>query len=282
MKLSTLAQRLMPVLSVMQCPLCGSPFSLNQQSLTCTNGHCFDLSTKGYVNLAPSHLQAKEKYDTALFASRSKVFADGFYAPVLSAIMQMLTTRFAGQAFSLLDVGCGEGYYAREIANLFPSSTVLGLDLSRDAITAAARGANQANWLVANLKQLPIASRAVDIVLDVLTPADYAEFGRVLAADGELIKVVPGSDYLQEVRAAVANHLQKDSYDNSQVISHLEERMGIIERVVIRETTPLTPEQAAHFLRMTPMTFSVPTEELECYCPSSITIHMEILRCRMK
>ncbi|NLO86051.1 MAG: methyltransferase domain-containing protein [Clostridiales bacterium] len=282
MKLSVLATKLEPMLRIMQCPVCASPFLCDGQSLRCTQNHCFDLSAKGYVNLAPSHVQSKEKYDQALFESRRQVFEDGFYTPVVSCIHSMLQNRFADQSFSLLDVGCGEGYYARELSKQLPNTKILGVDLSRDAIMAAARTASTANFLVANLKQLPIASSSIDLVLDVLTPADYTEFRRVLSPDGELIKVVPGNEYLKEVREAVSGHLRNDSYDNSQVVSHLEAQMQIIERKVIHHTMPLSPVQAKHFLKMTPMTFSISDEELALHSPAAITIHMEVLRCRAK
>lgn len=282
MKLSTLATKLEPMLPIMQCPVCASPFLCDGQSLRCIKNHCFDLSAKGYVNLAPSHVQSKEKYDQALFESRRQVFEDGFYTPVVNCIHCMLQNRFADRPFSLLDVGCGEGYYARELSKQLPNANILGVDISRDAIVAAARGASTANFLVANLKQLPIASSSIDLVLDVLTPADYTEFRRVLHPDGELIKIVPGNEYLKEVREAVSGHLRKDSYDNSQVVSHLEAKMQIIERKVIHHTTPLTPMQAKHFMKMTPMTFSVSDEELALHSPCAITIHMEVLRCHAK
>ena len=123
---------------------------------------------------------------------------------------------------------------------------------------------------------------ALDTVLDVLTPADYAEFRRVLAPGGELYKVVPGADYLREVRAAVSGHLRGgDAYDNGRVLTHLSQHAVILEHAVIHETFPLSQEQAERFLRMTPMTFSVPENALEARALDRITIHLELLRCRM-
>jgi len=40
----------------------------------------------------------------------------------------------------------------------------------------------------------------VDARTDVLTPANYDEFRRVLSPDGMLVKVYPGQDYLREIR----------------------------------------------------------------------------------
>ena len=281
MKPAQLARQLQPLLPSLCCPRCRRPFSLTEQSLVCSNGHCFDLSRRGYVNLAPGHSQETEKYDAALFESRSAILEAGFYAPVVEAVSRALQVRFGSQPFSLADVGCGEGFYARSIARRFPLAQVLGLDISRDAITAAARQFPGAAWLVADLKHLPIADGGADVVLDALTPADYAEFARVLAPDGLLIKVAPGQDYLREIRDAVAPFLRSGAaYNDQRVIRHLEEHADILSLQDIRSTSPLTPDQARAFLRMTPMTFSVPAEALEAIALKQITLHMQVLCCR--
>lgn len=279
MKPAVLAQKLAPLMPVLRCPRCQSAFALNGTSLICENRHCYDLSKRGYVNLAPSHDQAAEKYDAELFDSRRLVFEHGFYQPIAEAIAQWLPDA----PITVLDAGCGEGYYARLLADQFPQAQLIGLDISRDAITAAAREPGRANWLVADLKRLPVADHSADILLDVLTPADYAEFRRVIKPDGLMIKVVPGADYLCEVRKAVAPWLRSgDTYDNTRVIDHLKEHADILEEYEVRLTRPLSPDESHAFLRMTPMTFSVPAEVLDTLAIPQITIHMHVLKCRMK
>ena len=150
MKLTTLAARLAPLAPRMRCPQCGGALMLNgAQSLVCANRHTFDLSARGYVNLAPGHDQQAEKYTAALFDSRARVFADGFYAHVADVLASAVSIRLsaahsvpaATPAPLVLDVGCGEGYYARALAARLPAATVAGVDLSRDAVLAAARQA---------------------------------------------------------------------------------------------------------------------------------------------
>lgn len=280
MKPAQLAARLTPLLPTLRCPRCHAAFSLNGASLVCENRHCYDLSRKGYVNLAPSHDQDAEKYGAELFDSRRMAFENGFYAPVAQAIAQMIPS---DRNLLVLDVGCGEGYYARLLADQFAQAEFLGLDISRDAITAAARIPSRVNWLVADLKHLPVADHSADVVLDVLTPADYEAFARVLKPDGLLIKAVPGADYLCEVRKAVSPWLKNGAaYDNTRVLDHLRANADVLEENEIRITTPLTPELSRAFLRMTPMTFSVPEEALNTLALSEITIHMHVLKCRMK
>lgn len=282
MKPTVLAQRLAPMIPMLRCPLCGSAFALEGASLRCQSKHCYDLSSKGYLNLAPAHSQSTGQYNTALFQSRNRIFQAGFYQPVLDAIGGMLERRFGDAPFSLADVGCGEGYYTRALSERFTNAACFGLDLSRDGIAQAARGGSSVGWLVADLKRLPFADASLDTLLDVLTPADYAEFARVLKPNGELIKVIPGEHYLCEIRGALRQHLRSAEYDNLRVLRHLEERAEVLERVVLCESYPLTERQSRDFLQMTPMTLSVPPEALNEVRLSSVTVHMELLRCRMR
>ena len=291
MKLQTVAQSLTPALPLLRCPLCGEPLSLAQgQSLLCGNRHCYDLSAKGYVNLAPNRNQTLEKYDAALFESRRRVFAAGFYAPVAAALCQAIATQLDASTLQagvveppvVLDAGCGEGYYARELANLPQSPVVVGVDLSRDALLAAARQPPLLPYLVADLTRLPLQDASVDALVDVLTPADYAEFARVLKPGGLLYKIVPAEDYLTEVRAAVTEHLRGEPFSNARVIEHLRDHADILSRTVVRQQFSVTPEQAQDFLRMTPMTFSLSDEQLAGVTFGTITVAMELLVCHMR
>lgn len=280
MKPAILAKRLTPLLPVLQCPKCDGALTLTEQSLICESGHCYDLSRRGYVNLAPDHRQSGDKYDVALFESRGRVFAGGFYAPVRDALCALLDGR--SESFTLVDAGCGEGYYARAVQARFPDARAIGLDLNRDAVALAARSAERGGWFVADLKRLPVRSGAADVVLNVFSPADYAEFRRVLAPDGELIKVVPGPDYLREVREAVAGYLRGGAYDNASVLAHLRAHAQVLSETPVRSVASLTPADSRDFLRMTPLTFSVPAEALEQIVLDHMTIDVRVLRCRMR
>lgn len=281
MNLKTLTRILQSHLPLLACPRCGEPFTLTGNSVKCSSGHCYDLAAKGYVNFAPQHDQSREKYDAALFESRSIVLESGFYAPVLEAVAGMLSERFGDQPFALADAGCGEGYYARSLAGRFPAASVIGLDLSRDGILATARKPGDVLWLVADLKQPPLAPEKLDVVLDVLTPASYDAFQRILKADGELIKVIPDADYLKEIRQAFQPHLRQEGYSNSQVLEHLSRHAAILDQQEVRQTLPLNAEQSRAFLQMTPMGFSVPDEVRQAAELEQITLHLQVIRCRL-
>ncbi len=284
MKLAQLADKTAVLLPFLRCPLCGQGFSLRDgRSLVCARHHCYDLSSKGYINLAPDHNQDADPYDAVLFESRKEVFAAGYYTSLVNLAQQLIAQRFpAEQPLMMLDAGCGEGYYSREMASRFPAATVLGLDLSRAAITAAAKRSRQAHWLVGNLARLPIADHCLQVLLNILTPADYHEFERVLLPEGVLLKVVPGNQYLQEIRQALAPVLWEASYSNAPVLEHLSGRVRLLEQQSLLATLPVTPAQAQFFLRMTPMTFGLPPQILAQVTFPQITIHLEVLLCAPK
>lgn len=280
MKTTAYAEMLRPYIAGMCCPKCGANFVLEGVQLQCGNRHCYDLSGKGYVNLAPGHDQNKEKYDAELFESRSRIFAGGFYDHVWSGIEPVIRSFVGDKFFTAADVGCGEGYYTRKLTEAFSNSRCYGIDLSRDGIQRAAVY-RKACWLVGDLKHLPLKDCSTDVVLDVLTPADYESFRRILKLDGILIKVIPGNQYLKEIRESVKERLRNESFDNSRVVDHLAGHGRILERNTVSRTFELHEDQGADFLRMTPMTFGMSTEELKQYRLNQITVEMEILVARM-
>ena len=155
--------------------------------------------------------------------------------------------------------------------------TAIGLDLSRPGIQRAARGGGGWIWAVGNLGRLPIASGSTRVILNILSPANYPEFSRILLPDGLILKVVPGEEYLHEVRDIAKDRLRHDRYSNESVIKLFEEHFSVIESREIRSTYPLTPAQAADLVAMTPMTQNIKKEQLDLSALVSVTIQLCIL-----
>lgn len=195
---------------VFRCPLCMAPLALSGQSLLCANGHCFDVSAKGYVNLAAGRGQSV-KYDKALFESRGALLRDGFYVHVLDAVVGVLAS---GVPRRVLDAGCGEGYYARALAQRL-GAELYAFDLSRDAIMLAARGGSPVRLMVADMTNIPLQTGTIDAVLDAFSPAHYGEYARVLKPGGLLVKVIPAPEHLFELRRIAKGQLSRESYESS-------------------------------------------------------------------
>ena len=70
---------------------------------------------------------------------------------------------------SVLDLGCGTGWFSRKLAEQYPNSVVTGADLSPGMLAEAAnRGPGSIHWLHADAEQLPLADNSVDLVFSNL------------------------------------------------------------------------------------------------------------------
>ena len=261
------ADKFFNAITLLRCPVCGTAFSETCASLVCRNGHTFDPSRKGYVHFAPN--AAPSRYDKELFKARRRILEAGFYDTVIDAIR----TAMPQSPGVVLDAGCGDGTFTKRLQG----QTTIGIDLSKDAIQLAARGGGQILWAVGDLTRLPVADASADVVLNLFSPAHYAEFTRVLKPDGTLLKLVPQQGYLKEIRALMGDRLRKEQYSNEAVVSHLSERFRVADRVPITYTLPLNAEQAKDFIRMTPLTFGAEPEALDASVLSEITIDAELL-----
>ncbi len=106
------------------CPLCGQTLATGASPWRCPNGHCFDVARQGYVNLLPvQQKRARHPGDTpAQVAARKRFLDAGFYAPIRDTALALLQPHLPPRP-SLLDAGCGEGYYSAALAQaLQPSS----------------------------------------------------------------------------------------------------------------------------------------------------------------
>lgn len=264
---------------IFRCPLCGAAMDISAgRSFLCDQGHCFDLAAKGYVNLLGR--QKPGTYDKELFVSRRAVMSQGFYDDLTEEI-KAIVRRHAKQrpCCRVVDAGCGEGWYLRELREdeALAECDFLGLDIVRDAIRMAAGDGAGVNWCVADLARLPLQDNSVDIILNILSPANYQEFKRVLKADGLLVKVVPGNDYLREIRALIAPQLIRQHYSNQEVLDYSDQHISVTERRRLCRRYPLSAEQRSHFLRMTPLTAGVDLRALPLQEIDHITIDLELL-----
>lgn len=263
------------VADALRCPLCGEPMALQGSSLRCGRGHSFDVSAKGYVNLM--RRAVRDDYDAGFFEARSRILEAGFYRHVLDALLEALDgTEPAGP---VLDAGCGEGYYAKAL-DLRAGVPVIGLDTSRDAIARAARGGNGVCWLVSDVANLPVRDRALGCILNIFTPANYAEFTRALAGGGRLVKIVPGPLHLRELRDLAGDRLRHATHSNRRVVEHLERHMVLERRLRARATYEVALDQVDDLLRMTPLMFGVDTDTLPRDQVRSVTVDAELLIAR--
>ncbi|RSX55221.1 rRNA (guanine-N1)-methyltransferase [Bifidobacterium dolichotidis] len=264
------------------CPLCSEVLQFdasNGHALVCSNHHCFDLAKQGYANLEP-HAKTSEVYSRANFEQRGRILEAGYYAHVLNAVARALQ-KTGHTAGAVLDAGCGEGYYARAIAQQFSDADVLAFDLSKQSVQLAAReDADCAvRWFVGNLMNLPIQNERISTLLNVFSPANYSEFNRVLEPDAVVVKVVPGSQHVHELRELAAGKglVRQRDYSNEQVVDAFAEHYSIVSRETVSQTFAMPADDVLAFAQMTPLLFHVDLDELDLTQVHEVTVEAEVL-----
>lgn len=167
-----------------------------ENSLKCLNSHCFDKARQGYVNLLMKNSSGKRHGDDRLMVlSRRNFLEKGYYAPLRDAVENT-----AGIGHTILDAGCGEGYYTKALAK---QNTVYGIDISKDALKLAALSSPNSAFAVASISDIPLEGGAVDTVVSIFAPDSPDEFLRVLKSGGRLITVQPMERHLWGLKCAV-------------------------------------------------------------------------------
>ena len=262
--------------SAFACPICQENLNLIETSLKCSNRHSFDLAKFGYVNLAPQ-IKQSANYDKENFQNRQQILEAGFYQAILEGISDILATK--PSAKTVLDIGCGEGFYSRKLQESHSDKIFYAFDISKDSVQIAAKSETNwaVNWFVGDLARLPIKDASMDILLDIFSPANYGEFRRVLSKDGILIKVVPTENHLKEIRQMVQDQLTKKDYSNQDIKEHFQEHFSIQSSQIGSLTKSITPEQRQALLSMTPLLFHVDQTKIDWSQLTEITIEAEIL-----
>lgn len=258
------------------CPICQENLTLVETSLKCSNRHSFDLAKFGYVNLAPQ-IKQSANYDKENFQNRQQILEAGFYQTILETISDLLAR--LETAKTILDIGCGEGFYSRKLQERHSDKTFYAFDISKDSVQIAAKSEPNwaVNWFVGDLARLPIKDTSMDILLDIFSPANYGEFRRVLSKDGILIKVIPTENHLKEIRQMVQGQLTKKGYSNQDIKEHFQENFSIQSRQIASLTKPISAEQRQALLAMTPLLFHVDQTKIDWSQLTEITIEAEIL-----
>ena len=173
-------------------------------SLSCAHGHRYDIGKPGYANLlSVQHKRSKAPGDSKeMVNARAAFLSEGFYDPIAHDLADIVSAHERDE-LTLLDAGCGDGYYLAKVDSLIDTQLhLIGFDISKWAIQRAARRC-QGTWLVASNKRIPLADNSADIVLDMFGFPDFNAFARVLKTDGKLICVTPANKHLIELREVI-------------------------------------------------------------------------------
>jgi 23S rRNA (guanine745-N1)-methyltransferase len=176
----------------------------------CPNGHSFDRAKAGYVNLLlANQKKSKEPGDSReMIRSRQAFLSQGHYQPLASALAELIGKHRSDSAKTLLDVGCGEGYYLNFLHEAHPQLECYGIDISKEAVQRAAKQSKEIEVAVASAAQLPVQDESVDLMLNVFSPRYLSELARIAKPNALLISATPASNHLLELREMIYDEVR--------------------------------------------------------------------------
>ncbi|MBC1598605.1 putative RNA methyltransferase [Listeria seeligeri] len=274
-------QAIIQNISLLACPICAGPFHFEEPNgFICSENHQFDVAKPGYLHLLKQ--AHKTKYDQALFESRKKVIASGFFEPLMKWVAEIIAASTA-EELVVYDAGCGEGSHLAHVVQLLQNNGkqvhAAGLDIAKEGVKQAARDYPGIVWEVADLANCPNQTDTADVILNILSPSNYEEFKRLLLDEGFLIKVVPEANYLRELREFIYMD-EKSTYSNDSVTTRLAERLTVENIEQITYMAPIAKDLFADFLEMTPLGWHISEEkkaELLANPPEALTVDLQII-----
>ncbi len=240
------------------CPVCSSPLSEEERLFRCDRGHCFDKARGGYVNLLCSQQSKRKRHgdDKRMLLSRRAFLDSGAYKLLCDALCETVR-REIGENGLVLDAGCGEGYYTAALQAACPSMSLLGIDISKDAVHMTASRVKSAKLAVGSLFSLPIADGVCDGIVSVFAPCADAEFSRVLKRGGVLIRVIPTEQHLFGLKEAIYREARPNKPEKTEVAG-----FAVRHRQEIGWTLRLDNADAIrHLFEMTPYFYKTGQED---------------------
>ena len=232
------------------CPICQLPLASEGRTLRCGRNHSFDVARQGYVNLLP--VQQKRSLhpgDTReQVLSRREFLESGAYGPIVEAVKKAA----AGHAGPILDVGCGEGWYAVQVADHL-NAELTGLDISKEAVRCAAAKYKGPNWLCATAAHIPVADGSADLLTSLFAITLPEEYHRVLKENGLFFQVLAAQDHLMGLKSIIYDEIllkEKDSVPNLPGFT-------LLESIPIRFSFTVEGEQVRNLFSMTPHVFRI-------------------------
>lgn len=250
--------------SDLSCPLDLTTLTEENNTFKCQNGHCFDKAKQGYINLLP--VQFKNSLNPGdnkeMVLARSAFLNEGHYEPIAQQVMQIIQNRLTKKT-TLIDAGCGEGYYTNFIFNQLIkqhpqfSFSVLGFDISKEAVKQASKRSKNICWAVATNQKIPTKENCADILISLFGFPVLSEFTRVLKNNGLLIIATAGPNHLIEIRKRIYQEIHTKK-ENNIIHPHLQltEKFSLEKEIFVS-----SDESVINLLKMTPHFYRIPVEK---------------------
>ncbi len=189
------------------CPVCGEMLTKEEKTYRCAAGHSYDIARQGYVNLLPPSPAGKRHGDDALMIRARTRFLDAGYYDALIDTVAALADSCSGAVCDIADAGCGDGKYSLAVYERLKSSgkeaRIAAIDISKHALIAASHRSHAFTLCAASCARLPLQSGGADLLLNIFSPLESAEYLRVLRPGGKLLRVIPLEKHLYGLKSLI-------------------------------------------------------------------------------
>ena len=245
------------------CPLCQSHFTQNNNTQICKNNHHFDIAKEGYLNLLPVNAKnSKNPGDNKemMMARRAFLDSDGYLplAEQLSLLVNKLMIDTPNP--TMLDLGCGEGYYTHLLSENLPESAIIhALDISKVAIRYASKRYKKINFCVASAYDVPLADDSLNALIRIYAPSLESELQRLIKTNGYLITVTPAPRHLFELRTKIYEKVNEHISENDAPAGFIK-----VEQVNLNYSLNITNAQILKdLIQMTPFAWKFTPQKMQ-------------------
>ena len=227
-----------------KCPICNNELTKQDKTYKCINNHCYDMAKEGYINLLKKQ-GGKDFGDSKdMVKARRDFFDKDFYSPLKKRLTQIIDSL---NIKSLLDLGCGEGYYTnyyKETLNI----DIAALDISKEAVRIASKRNKNILYMVASVQDLPFFDKSIDIAVNAFTPIDLDEISRVLNEEGYLLTARGGEKHLLQLKEALYDEIYLN--DNKPLVN---DRFNLLSSEILKFSISLNSnDDITNLFMMTP------------------------------
>ena len=231
------------------CSICCEPLTKINHIAACPNNHCFDYARHdAYLNLFLKQSVAHGD-NKIMVQARTAFLNTGSYSFLRDELNRQINRLHPE---TLVDLGCGEGYYTRA----FSAPEKYGFDLSKEALKHAGNMDPSTAYVVASIFHLPLPDTCADVAVTCFAPAAMQEIERILKAGGSFLFVTPGPRHLWEMKKI----LYDMPYENEQ--KNPETSLQLIKSLCFSDHFTIGKDQILNLFTMTPYAHRTPKESV--------------------
>ena len=231
------------------CPICHQELKKIEKTFICNNRHSFDIARQGYLNLNTAKSNSGDSKEMNI--ARDKFLNTNAYKFLKDEIIKTISNI---KPDSLLDLGCGTGYYTKD----FPSNNKIGIDLSKSTLKIASSKDKETLYILTTIFDLPFSNNSIDLITNLFVPLSKKEISRVLKDNGYLVYVRPNINHLLELKEVLYEEIKLNEIEEINI-----EGLKLIKEYSINNFVNLNNEDLLNLFAMTPYFYKSSNKDKE-------------------